>query len=59
MARQRLGDRYLRAVARRVDDDTVEVTMFARVDYVFAKALPGGADDTTVTGRATADAVAG
>ena len=59
MARQRLGDRYLRAVASRVDDDTVEVTIHTRVDYVFAGALPGGADDTTVTGRATADAMTG
>lgn len=39
--------------------DRVEVRITARVDYVFAKAIPGAADGTTVTGRATAVARAG
>lgn len=39
--------------------DQVQVRITARVDYVFAKAIPGAADGTTVTGRATAVARAG
>jgi hypothetical protein len=39
--------------------DTVEVTLTVRVDYVFAKAIPGAADGSTVTARATAVAAAG
>ncbi|MGQ0432259.1 MAG: hypothetical protein ACT452_07615, partial [Microthrixaceae bacterium] len=39
--------------------DTVRVTLTVRVDYVFAKAIPGAADGTEVTARATAVAVAG
>lgn len=34
--------------------DSVRVTVTVRVDYVFAKAIPGAADGTTVTARATA-----
>lgn len=37
--------------------DSVQVTLTVRVDYVFAKAIPGAADGTTVTARATAVAV--
>ncbi len=40
-------------------DDTVRVAITVRVDYVFAKAIPGAADGTTVTAHATAVAVAG
>lgn len=39
--------------------DTVEVRLIVRVDYVFAKAIPGANDGTTVTARATAVAVPG
>lgn len=39
--------------------DSVAVTLTVRVDYVFAKAIPGAADGTTVTARATAVAVPG
>jgi hypothetical protein len=37
--------------------DTAEVTLTMDVDYIFAKALPGGPDHTTVkaTARATAE----
>lgn len=37
-----------------VAPDTVQVILTVRVDYVFAKAIPGASDGTTVTGRATA-----
>ncbi len=39
--------------------DSVRVTLTVRVDYVFAKAIPGAADGTTVTARATAVAAPG
>lgn len=39
--------------------DTVRVSLTVRVDYVFAKAIPGAADGTEVTARATAVATAG
>jgi Flp pilus assembly protein TadG len=39
--------------------DTVTVTVTATVDYVFAKAIPGAADGTTVTASATAVATPG
>jgi hypothetical protein len=39
--------------------DTVEVRLTVRVDYVFAKAIPGAAEGTTVTARATAVATPG
>jgi Flp pilus assembly protein TadG len=41
------------------DGDTVTVTVTATVDYVFAKAIPGAADGTTVTASATAVAAPG
>lgn len=37
----------------------VEITVTVRVDYVFAQAIPGAADGTTVTARATAIAAPG
>jgi hypothetical protein len=40
-------------------DDTVTVEVTIDVDYVFARAVPGAADGTTVTGRATAVATPG
>jgi Flp pilus assembly protein TadG len=64
-----LGARFVAAsdlsgdvVAADVDvlaSDTVRVTLTVRVDYVFAKAIPGAADGTTVTAHATAVAVPG
>lgn len=39
--------------------DTVTVTVTLSVDYVFAKAIPGAADGTTVTASATAVAEPG
>ena len=37
-----------------VGPDEVQVIVTLRVDYVFAKAIPGASDGTTVVGRATA-----
>lgn len=42
-----------------VADTRVEVRLTAEVAYVFARAIPGAADGTTVRGRATAEAVGG
>jgi hypothetical protein len=42
-----------------LSDDTVRVTATVRVDYVFARALPGARSGTEVTASATARAVAG
>jgi hypothetical protein len=39
--------------------DGVRVTLTVRVDYVFADAIPGAADGTTVTAHATAVAMPG
>lgn len=39
--------------------DQVCVTVTGRVEYIFAKAVPGGPRGTTVTGRAVATAVSG
>lgn len=39
--------------------DVVRVTLTVRVDYVFAKAIPGAAEGTTVTANATAVAAPG
>lgn len=41
------------------DLETVQVTLVVEVEYVFAKAIPGAADGTTVTATATAQAAAG
>jgi hypothetical protein len=37
--------------------DTVRVRLAVEVDYVFARAIPGSADGTTVTASATAVAI--
>lgn len=42
-----------------LDVDRVRVTITVWVDYVFAKAIPGAADGTSVTARATAVASSG
>ncbi len=52
------GD-VVRLDVRTLGADRVEVTLTVRVDYVFAKAIPGAADGTTVTARAIAVAVPG
>lgn len=39
--------------------DAVEVTLVVAVDYVFARAIPGAADGTTVRATATAQAAVG
>lgn len=39
--------------------DRIRVTLTVRVQYVFAKAIPGAADGMTVTAHATAVAVPG
>lgn len=39
--------------------ESVEVRLTAEVDYVFARAIPGASDGTTVTARATAIADSG
>lgn len=54
-----LADEVLAVDVDVLGADTVRVTLTVRVDYVFAKAIPGAADGTTVTARATAVAVAG
>lgn len=40
-----------------IGPDAVEVTIVVAVDYVFAKAIPGASDGTSVTASATAVAV--
>lgn len=42
-----------------VDPDAVTVRVVLQVDYVFARAIPGASDGTTVTAAATAVAVPG
>ena len=42
-----------------VEPDRVEVRLTVRVDYVFARAIPGAADGSTVTAAATAAAAPG
>jgi uncharacterized membrane protein len=41
------------------DPETVTVTITARVEYIFAPAIPGAPHEAKVTGRATAVARAG
>jgi Flp pilus assembly protein TadG len=41
------------------DEETVRVTVTLGVDYVFARAIPGAAEGTTVTASATAVAATG
>lgn len=47
------------AVITVTGDDTVNVRVTVAVDYVFAKAIPGADDGTTVTADATAVATPG
>ncbi len=54
-----LGERTVDVQITVLEPDAVEVTLVVAVDYVFAKAIPGAADGTTVTARATAQAVVG
>ncbi|MGH9085047.1 MAG: hypothetical protein ACRDYW_06305 [Acidimicrobiales bacterium] len=42
-----------------VGSDRVEVRLTVRVDYLFADAIPGAADGSTVTAAATAQASSG
>ena len=49
-----LGPEVLEVEVSVIGLDTVEVQVVARVDYVFAKAIPGASDGTTVTATATA-----
>lgn len=42
-----------------VDDDTISVRATVRVEYVFARSLPGARDGHEVTASATARAVSG
>jgi hypothetical protein len=52
-----LGDEVDRVDVTITGPESVEVTLTLDVDYVFAKAIPGGPDRTTVeaTARATAE----
>ena len=49
-----LGEEVIDVEVSVLGDDTVEVRVVAQVDYVFAKAIPGASDGTTVTASATA-----
>jgi hypothetical protein len=54
-----LGDLVEDVEVQVVGADEVWVRVVVRVDYVFARAIPGAADGTTVTASATAVAVPG
>jgi len=54
-----LRDEVLDLEVNVLTPDSVEVRLVVTVDYVFAKAIPGTSDGTTVTATATAVAVAG
>ncbi len=54
-----LADQVLTLDVEEIGADQVAVVITVWVDYVFAKAIPGAADGTTVTARATAVASAG
>ena len=54
-----LADDLVSATVTVSGGDTVTVTVEVAVDYVFAKAIPGAADGTTVTASATAVATPG
>ncbi len=54
-----LADRVTDAVITIDGADRVTVRLTMSVDYVFAKAIPGAADGTTVTATATAVATPG
>ena len=54
-----LGDLVEDVEVRVVGADEVSVRVVVRVDYVFAQAIPGAAEGTTVTATATAVAAPG
>lgn len=54
-----LADHLTSATISVTGSDTVTVRVTMEVDYVFAKAIPGAADGTTVTASATAVATPG
>jgi hypothetical protein len=54
-----LGDELRSATITVSGSDTVTVRVTLDVDYVFAKAIPGAADGTTVTASASAVATPG
>lgn len=54
-----LAEHIMSATVTVEGDDTVTVQVTVGVDYVFARAVPGAGDGTTVTARATAVAVPG
>ena len=54
-----LGDLIEDVEVEVVGPDEVTVRVVVRVDYVFARAVPGAADGTTVTAAATAVASPG
>jgi hypothetical protein len=49
-----LGEYVIDVEVSVIGDDTVEVRVVAQVGYVFAKAIPGASDGTTVAASATA-----
>lgn len=51
-----VADEIVAAEITLPDAQTVSVAITVRVDYVFARSVPGAADGTTVTARATATA---
>jgi hypothetical protein len=51
-----LADQVREVDVEVVESDTVTVRVVLEVEYVFARALPGSADGTTVTASATAQA---
>jgi len=57
--RSDLSDRLADLEVAVVDEAEVQVTATVRVEYVFAKAIPGAGEGTEVTATATARAVAG
>jgi hypothetical protein len=54
-----LGEDITSAVITVSGEDTVTVRVTVAVEYLFAKAIPGTGDGTTVTAAATAVATAG
>lgn len=52
--RSDLADHLDGLVVEVVGPDTVRVVLTVRVEYVFARAIPGASDGTTVTAQATA-----
>lgn len=54
-----LADHVVDVEVTVIAPDAVEVRLVVQVDYVFAKAIPGTEDGTTVTASATAVATSG